>query len=192
MMASQPKTPYTPETYLEMDRGSEFKNEYFNGEIFAMTGASRKHSLITFNIALSLGPQLKGRQCEGYVSDLRVKVRSSGLYTYPDVVVVCGTPIFEDKEIDTLINPTVIIEVLSRSTERYDRGDKSGHYRKLDSLAEYLLISQDKPHLEHFVRQSDNQWLLSEADGLQAVIDLASISCKLAMADVYDKVELES
>jgi Uma2 family endonuclease len=192
LMASQPKTTYTPEMYLEIDRQSDLKNEYLRGQIFAMTGASRKHNLITFNISALLGPQLKGRQCEAYANDMRVKVSSSGLYTYPDVVVVCGTPIFEDKESDTLTNPTVIMEVLSKSTEGYDRGDKSGHYRKLDSLLEHLLISQDKAHIERFVRQSIREWLFSEADGLEAVIDLTSINCKLAMADVYDKVELET
>jgi len=191
-MASQPKTTYTPQQYLEIDRQSDFKNEYFNGEVFAMTGASRKHNLITSNVNSSLNSQLKGRQCEVYVSDMRVKVSSSGLYTYPDVVVVCGSPLFEDNEIDTLINPTLIIEVLSKSTEGYDRGDKFGHYRKLDSLSEYILISQDKQHIEQFVRQPDNHWLLSEADNLQAAIDLTSINCKLVMADVYDKVEIES
>jgi Uma2 family endonuclease len=191
-MASLPKTTYSPEIYLEIDRKSEFKHEYFNGEILAMTGASRKHNLITINIASSLNSQSKGRQCEVYASDMRVRVGSSGAYTYPDVVVVCGRPTFEDSEADTLTNPTVIIEVLSKTTEGYDRGDKSGHYRRLDSLSEYILVSQDKVHLEHFVRQHDNQWLLSEADVLNAVIDLISINCKLAMADVYDKVQLES
>lgn len=191
-MSSQPKTTYTPAEYLEIDRQSDFKNEYFNGEIFAMTGASRKHNLITANVTSSLNPQLKGRQCEVYASVMRVKVNSSGLYTYSDVVVVCDSPIFEDKEIDTLINPKVIIEVLSKSTEGYDRGDKFGQYRKLDSLSEYILISQDKHHVEHFVRQPDNQWLLSEADELQATIDLPSISCKLAMSDIYDKVEIRA
>jgi Uma2 family endonuclease len=191
-MSSQPKTKYTPEEYLVIDRQSDFKNEYLNGEIFAMTGASRKHNLITINVATSLNSQLKGRQCEVYANDMRVKVSSSGLYTYPDVVVVCGSPEFEDIEIDTLINPALIIEVLSKSTEGYDRGDKFGHYRKLESLLEYVLISQDKHHLEHYIRQSDNQWLLSEAGDLQARIDLPSIDCKLGLADIYDKVEIES
>jgi Uma2 family endonuclease len=191
-MASQPKTTYTPEMYLEMDRRSDLKNEYFNGEIFAMTGASREHNLITFNISVLLGPQLKGRQCEAYANDMRVKVSSSRLYTYPDIVVVCPVPIFDGKDTDTLTNPTVIIEVLSKSTEAYDRGEKSVHYRRLDSLSEYLLVSQDKSHIEHFVRQPNNRWLLSEADGLEAVINLTSINCQLAMAEVYDKVELEA
>jgi Uma2 family endonuclease len=189
VMASQPKTTYTPDAYLEIDRQSAFKNEFVDGQIFAMTGASRKHNLITSNVNYSLNLQLKGRKCEVYASDMRVRVSSSGLYTYPDVVVVCGPPIFEDKESDTLTNPAVLIEVLSKSTEAYDRGEKSGRYRKLDSLSEYILISQEKPHIEHFVRQPDNHWLLSEAYDLQAEIDLISIGCKLAMTDVYDKVE---
>jgi Uma2 family endonuclease len=191
-MSSQTKTRYTAEEYLAIDRQSDFKNEYFNGEIFAMTGASRKHNLITINVATSLNTQLKGRRCEVYANDMRVKVRSSGLYTYPDIVVVCGSPEFEDREIDTLINPALIIEVLSKSTEGYDRGDKFGHYRKVESLSEYLLIAQDKHHLEHYTRQSDNRWLLSETDDLQAHIQLPSINCELGLADIYDKVEMET
>lgn len=189
-MSSQVKTPYSPQQYLAIDRQADFKNEYLNGEIFAMTGASRRHNLITSNVNSSLNSQLKGRQCEVYVSDMRVKVSPTGLYTYPDVVVACGSPIFEDDEVDTLTNPTLIIEVLSASTEGYDRGDKFGHYRKLDSLSEYILISQDKSNVEHYVRRPDNQWLLSEANDLQATIDLPSIKCTLTLADVYDKVEL--
>src|SRR5690348_6402188 len=191
-MSSQPKTTYTHEQYLELDRQSDIRHEYVGGEVFAMTGASRRHNLITANVTSSLNPQLKGRQCEVYASDMRVKISATGLYTYPDVVVVCGSPVFEDQEIDTLVNPTVIIEVLSRSTEGYDRGEKSGHYRKLDSLLEYILISQDKTHIEHYVRQPDNQWLLSEADDLTVLITLPSINCQLALADIYDKVELVS
>ena len=191
-MSLRPKTRYTPEEYLAIDRQSDSKNEYFNGEVFAMTGASRKHNIITSNVNSSLNTQLKGRQCEVYSSDMRVKVSSTGLYTYPDVVVVCGSPSFEDKEVDTLTNPTLIIEVLSKSTEGYDRGDKFGHYRKLASLLEYILISQDRHNVEHYIRQLDNQWLLSEASDLQATIELPAINCKLPLADIYDKVDLES
>ena len=191
-MSSQPKTRFTLEEYLAIDRQSEHKNEYFDGELFAMTGASRKHNLITANVTSSLHIQLKGRQCEVYASDMRVKVSSTGLYTYPDVIVVCDAPTFEDKEIDTLINPTLIIEVLSKSTEGYDRGDKFGLYRKLDSLLEYILISQDKHHIEHYVRQSDNQWLLSEEDDLRATIVLPAIKCELALAEIYYKIEIVS
>lgn len=126
-----------------------------------------------------------------YASDMRVKVASSGLYTSPDVVVVCGTPVFEDREVDTLTNPTVIIEVLSESTEACERGAKTANDRKLDSLAEYLLVSQGYPHVEHFVRQTDNPWLFSKTSDLQGSIELTSINCKLELADIYDKVEFD-
>jgi Uma2 family endonuclease len=189
MSLPQRKT-YTPEQYLELERNAATKSDYFNGEIFAMTGASRKHNLITVNIASSLNGQLKGGQCEVYANDMRIKVTAGGLYTYPDVVVACGSPEFEDEHIDTLLNPILIIEVLSKSTEGDDRGEKCGYYRTLESLSEYLLVRQDKPHVEHYVRQPGGLWLLSEADGLQARIDLHSINCQLAMADIYDKFEL--
>lgn len=123
---------------------------------------------------------------------MRVKIPAMGLYTYPDVVVVCGKPQFEDEENDTLLNPTVIVEVLSKSTENYDRGRKFENYRRLESLTEYLLIAQDRPYIEHYMRQADNQWLLSETKELQDVIELPTIECKLALADVYDKVDFQS
>ena len=191
-MSSYAKPHYTPREYLEIDRRSELKHEYFNGEVFAMTGASRKHNLITSNLNASLNTQLKGGECEVYASDMRVKVSSTGLYTYSDIVVVCESPVFEDSEIDTLINPNLIIEVLSKSTEGYDRGKKFGHYRRLNSLMEYILISQDRCNVEHYVRQPDDQWLLSEATDLSSTIELPSIKGRLALADVYDKVELKS
>jgi len=123
------------------------------------------------------------------MSDIRVKVRPTGLYTYPDIVALCGEPQFDDEQKDTLLNPIVIVEVLSPSTEAYDRGEKFAHYRKLVFVAEYVLISQEKPHVEHFVRQPDNQWLLSEASDLHDTVQLPSINCALALSDVYEKVE---
>src|ERR1700733_179016 len=189
MSLPQRKT-YTPGEYLELERKAETRNEYFDGEIFAMTGARRKHNLITVNIASSLNAQLKGGKCEVYANDMRIKITSGGLYTFPDVVVACGSPEFEDQYIDPLLKPTLVIELLSKSTEGYDRGDKPEYYRTLESLSEYLLVAQDKPHVEHYVRQPGGRWLLSDADGLQARIDLPSINCQLAMADIYDKVEL--
>lgn len=191
-MASQTKTYFTAEEYLASERAAEYKSEYFDGEIFAMTGASRRHNIVSINVSTALNTQLKGRPCEAYAGDMRVKVAPSGLYTYPDIVVVCGEPKFEDEHVDTLTNPTLIVEVLSKSTEGYDRGRKFEHYRKLESLAEYLLIAQDKVHVEHYVRQSDNQWLLSETDDAQDAIELPSISCRLALADAYDKVSFDA
>jgi len=189
---SQQIVPYvSAEEYLRLERQSEYKSEYVNGEIFAMTGASLRHNLIAGNIFGELRQQLKGRQCQAYVSDMRVKVTATGLYTYPDVVVVCGKPKFEDKYVDTLLNPTLLVEVLSQSTERYDRIAKSSYYRTLDSLAEHLLVAQDDVRLEQYVKQPNGQWLLFESSSLDNVVELQSIGCSLALGDVYDKVTLD-
>ena len=187
-MSSQPTTYLTPEEYLAMERKAEYKNEYVDGEIVAMTGASRKHNLIAVNIGSELRQQLKGRPCEAYLSEMRVRVPSTRLYTYPDAVVVCGEPQFEDDYLDTLLNPTLIIEVLSESTELYDRGKKFGFYRTIESLAEYLLVAQDERRIEQFVRQVDERWLLSEHRSPEDTVELASIQCSLEVQEVYDKV----
>lgn len=189
-MSRQIKPFITPEEYLAFERSSEYKSEYLNGEIFAMTGASRRHNIIATNIVVSLGNQLKGRPCELYVSEMRVKVNPVGLYTYPDLAVVCGEPELEDTYFDTLLNPTVLIEILSQSTERYDRIAKSDYYRRLTSLSEYLLIAQEQHRVEQYTRQSDDHWLLTETHSLEGVVDLQSINCSLALRDVYDKVSL--
>jgi Uma2 family endonuclease len=189
-MSSQTQQHYTPEEYLALERQAQCKSEYYAGEIFAMAGTSRWHNLIVTNVLRELSLQLKGRPCTTYPSDMRVKVSPTGLYTYPDVTVVCGEAQFEDNQQDTLLNPTLIVEVLSESTEAYDRGGKFAPYRKLASLMEYVLITQTKPHIEHYVRQSDNRWLLAEADSLQDTLYLPSIDCHLALAEVYDKVDI--
>lgn len=190
-MSSQVKTSFTPEEYLALERKAEYKSEYLDGEIFAMTGASRKHNLVVGNVYAAIHAQLRKRLCEVYPSDMRVKVSPTGLYTYPDIAVVCGEPAFDDEQKDTLLNPTVIIEVLSKSTEGYDRGAKFEHYRRLESLAEYVVIAQEKHHVEHYTRQPDNQWLLSETNDPQDTLTLTSIDCTLALADVYEKVEID-
>jgi len=179
----------TAADYLDLERQAATKSEYLNGQIYAMSGASRKHNTIVFNLARRIGNQLDGKPCRGYVNDMRVKVSPTGLYTYPDVVVACGEPRFEDSHVDTLLDPTVIIEVLSDSTEAYDRGDKFAHYRALESLTDYLLVAQDKPRIEHYSRQPDGQWLYSVADGLDARMGIATIGCALHLAEVYDRVE---
>ena len=189
-MSSQAQKHYTPEEYLALERQAQCKSEYYAGEIFAMAGASRWHNLIVTNVLRDLSLQLKGRPCTTYLSDMRVKVSPTGLYTYPDVTVVCGEAQFEDNQQDTLLNPTLIVEVFSESTEAYDRGGKFAHYRKLTSLMEYVLITQTKPHIEHYLRQPDNRWLLSEADSLHDTIHLPSIDCRLVLAEVYDKVDI--
>jgi Uma2 family endonuclease len=188
-MTSQPKSYVTPEEYLAFERQAEYKNEYIDGEIFAMTGASRGHNLITVNLAATLNQQLRERPCEVYVSEMRVRIPKRG-YVYPDAVVVCGEPQFEDGHLDTLLNPTVLIEVLSDSTERYDRGKKFSFYQTIKSLAEYVLIAQDEYKIEQFVRQPDGRWLLSYYRSPEDVVELTSIQCTLALREVYDKVNL--
>jgi Uma2 family endonuclease len=187
-MTSLARQRLTPEQYLVLERQAECKSEYFDGEIFAMAGGSREHNLIVGNVIRELGTQLKGRPCETYPSDMRVKVTETGLYTYPDVVVVCGEPQFEDEQGDTLLNPTLIIEVLSPTTEAYVRGDKSAHYRQLASLQEYVLIAQDRVRVERYARQPDGQWLLLETTRLGDTVQLASIDCHLTLAEAYDRV----
>ncbi|MBI1282082.1 MAG: Uma2 family endonuclease [Anaerolineaceae bacterium] len=181
----------SPEEYLRMERGSQEKHEYFRGEIFAMTGASREHNLIAQNVSRHLGNQLDDYPCEIYQSDMRVKIPTSDLYTYPDVVVVCGTPEFEDTKLDTLLNPVVIIEILSSSTEKYDRGRKALYYRRIASLQEYILVAQDSVQVEHYRRQ-ENQWGITDIMSLDAQLILSSIGCSINLSDIYKKVKSKS
>ena len=178
----------SPEEYLEMERQAEIKSEYIAGEIFAMAGASRSHNLIVRNISRGLDPQREGQACEVYTNDMRVEVDPTGLYTYPDAVVVCGQPQFKDANEDILLNPTVIMEVLSDSTASYDRGEKFEHYGTLPSLTDYLLIAQDRAAIEQRVR-TDRGWQLAFHYGLDAVVPLPSIGCALPLSDVYDRIE---
>lgn len=179
----------TETDYLALERQAETKSEYLNGCIYAMSGASREHSTIVFKLARRIGNQLDGKPCRGYVNDMRVKVSPTGLYTYPDALVVCGEPHFEDAQVDTLLNPTVIIEVLSDSTEAYDRGGKFAHYRTLGSLTDYLLIAQNEPRIEHYCRQADGTWRYTAADGLEAEVDIKTIGCVLRLAEVYERID---
>ncbi len=193
-MSSLAKQYYTPEEYLELEREAEYKSEYINGQIYAMSGASRQHNRIAFNLTTELGSQLKGQPCEGFGSDMRVKVSPTGMYTYPDITIVCGEPHFDEKQQDTLTNPTVIIEVLSPSTEAYDRGVKFAHYRELPSLTDYVLVSQDKVLVEHYTRSGsrDDQWLLTAISDPHSALPLTSIGCDINLRDIYDKVEFPS
>jgi Uma2 family endonuclease len=153
-----------------------------------MSGASRAHNIIAVNVVRELSSQLRGRPCEAYGSDMRVNVSGTGLYTYPDASVACEEIKFSDSVTDTLLTPTLIVEVLSKSTEAYDRGDKFAHYRRIPSLKEVLLVSQDRARIERYVRLGD-EWKLTEFNGMEAVVDLPSIDCKLALQEVYDKVQ---
>ena len=190
-MSRQVKTYITPEEYLAFERKAENKNEYVNGEIFAMTGASRKHNLIVGNLVRELGQQLKGKPCEVYPGEMRVKAPASRSYVYPDVVVVCSEPQFEDDHFDTLLNPTLVVEVLSKSTESYNRLAKSSYYRTIESLSEYLLVSQEEYRVEQYLKQADGRWLLSDVRLLESLIELTSIGCSLALRDIYDRITFD-
>jgi Uma2 family endonuclease len=190
-MSTALKRTVSPTEYLAIERRAEYKSEYFRGEMFAMAGGSRRHSLIGANLLFRLSQQLEGRSCEVHHADMRGKVSATGLYTYPDIAVVCGAPEMEDAEQDTLLNPVVLMEVLSPSTEGYDRGVKFQHYRQIVSLMAYVLIAQDEPHVECFSRQRDGGWLLWETSDRHAQLSLPAIACELRLTEVYDKVEFE-
>ena len=178
----------TPEEYLVMEREAAFKSEYRDGQIVAMPGASHKHNLIAGNIFGEIYVQFRDRTCVVYVNDMRVKVSDTGLYTYPDVVVVCDEPRFDDNHFDTLLNPTVLVEVLSPSTENYDRNDKFLSYQTLESLQEYILVSQNGVHVEQYICQ-DGKWILREFRSLDDVLQIASIECELALRAIYAKIK---
>lgn len=185
--ASVEKRVWTPQEYLAWERTQPQKHTYFQGEVFAMAGASREHNLLVGNVIGLLWGALRSRPCQTYPSDMRVRTPATGLYTYPDVTVVCGRPELEDSELDTLLNPQLIVEVLSTSTEAYDRGEKFEQYRSIPSFREYVLISQDKALVDHFVKQPDGSWLMRSRRAGET-IELASVGCALAVDDIYLKV----
>ena len=180
------------EEYLIYERDSITRHEYYNGRMYAMTGGTESHNLIAANTLATLHSQLRQRPCRVYQSDMRVRIDETGLNTYPDVLVICGQPQFTDTTRDTVTNPIVIIEVLSPSTERYDRGMKFQHYRTIETLQDYLLLAQDKQYIEHYSRREDGEWVLREAIGSDSNILIASIECTLLLKDVYDKVDFAS
>lgn len=188
-MALPTPPPLTAEQYLAQERAATEKHEFLGGQVFAMAGASLRHNRLAANLIAALGLQLRGTPCGTYTSDTRVKVPATSLYTYPDVVVVCGQPEVEDAHQDTLLNPTLLIEVLSESTAAYDRGAKFEHYRQIPSLREYLLVSQDAARIERRVREGDT-WIETEYAGRDVVLSLASVPARLSLAEVYDRVEL--
>jgi Uma2 family endonuclease len=177
----------TPEEYLALERASEIKHEYADGEIFAMSGGTRAHSLVGGNVLGELRAALSERDCEVHGSDMRIKIAATGRYVYPDASVVCGDALFEDEEEDTLLNPKVIVEVLSKSTEPYDRGDKFENYQSLASLREYVLLSQKKVRVEHYSLQPDSTWILRVL-GAGERLALPSIGCEIAVDRLYLKV----
>ncbi|HET6762654.1 MAG TPA: Uma2 family endonuclease [Longimicrobiaceae bacterium] len=180
----------TPQEYLAFERASESKHEYVDGEVRAMGGASLDHATIVSNVSGELRAQLRGRGCRVVTNDVRVKVESASGYLYPDVTVVCGKPELEDDRFDTLMNPGLIVEVLSPSTGDYDRGKKWEKYRQIPSLREYVIISQDRAHVERYTRQGERFWVLFETADLDETVELTSIGAALRLGDVYEQVGL--
>ena len=187
-MSAQPQSFLTPQDYLDWERRQESRHEFIDGHVYAMTGASRAHNVLCTSLVANLYQQLRGKPCEVYANNMRVKVSETGMYTYPDIVAVCGEPRFEDAAVDTLLNPVLIIEVLSETTERHDRGAKFTHYRSLASLREYLLISQNEYRVEHYARQPGNHWLLTEYQDRGDCIDLTSLDARICLAEVYERL----
>ena len=183
----QPRT-FTPEEYLELERKSHYKSEYLDGQIYAMSGGSPEHSMITVNVSREVSLGLKGKPCMTFSNDTKVRTGTANLFSYPDLTVVCGEPRYHDAKRDVLLNPTLIIEVLSSSTEGYDRGEKFMDYQCISSLQTYVLIAQHQARIEQFVRQSNNDWLLSNVTGRDQNLYVASIDCTLALSEIYDRI----
>jgi Uma2 family endonuclease len=178
----------TEDEYLEIERAAEYKSEFFEGEMFAMAGGTLRHSLIATNLAREFGNRLKGGHCVPFNSDLRIKIAATGLLSYPDLSVICGPPEFVPGADDTVLNPTVLVEVLSDSTEAYDRGKKFEHYRQIETLLGYVLVSQKEPRIEQFIRQADSRWLFTEAAGLDATLEVPALQISLSLAEVFAQV----
>jgi len=189
IMSTAPTRRISPQEYLAQERRADFKSEYLRGEVFAMAGATYEHTVIKDNLARKAGNQLENGPCRALTSDMRVKVGATGLYTYPDIAIVCDKPQFEDEAFDTLLNPRAVVEVLSDSTEKYDRGAKFGHYRQVPSLEEYVLVAQDRPLIERFLRQEDNSWVLTVFEGLSSTFAFASVPVRIPLSEIYSGVE---
>lgn len=192
MGLAQQKTLFTPEEYLELERKAATRHEFIDGIIYAMSGESLSHSQICINLAGEVRTALKGRTCQALSPNMKVRAAGKGMYAYPDLTVVCGEPLFHDEQRDVLLNPKVIIEVLSPSTQRYDQTKKFFRYRKeLPSLTDYVLIYQDAPFIEHHEKQSDGRWTHNAADGIDDVLRIVSIEIELKLREIYDRVEFE-
>ncbi len=187
-MAANLKFSLTPEDYLQIERKAEYKSEYVDGVMYAMAGGSPEHSLIAGNLLTELNIQMRDRPCLVFNSDMKVRVPSSRKFHYPDATVVCDKPQYADDEKDALINPLVLIEVISETTAADDRGKKFQYYQEIDSFQEYLLVDPDEPVVERFVKQSDSDWIYTKIEGLEQSIELVTINCRLKLKDIYAKV----
>jgi Uma2 family endonuclease len=189
-MASNPVTRVTEEEYLAIDRAAEVRSEFFDGEMFAMSGGSMRHASLQANLHGELYVALRGKDCRAFTSDFRVRVSPGRMYAYPDITVVCGRPLLADEHQDILVNPTVILEVLSPSTEHYDRGVKFQRYRAIESLKDYILVNQDEIRIEQYTRRDAHTWTLHDYQRPEEELRIDSIGVSLALARIYDRIEL--
>lgn len=181
---------FSDKDYLEFERFAPERHEFLDGGVYAMAGESRSHSKICFNLYGSIYRQLRGKRCSGFSPNMKVRTNEAGLFAYPDFIIVCGDPLPHDEKADVVTNPTVIFEVLSPSTENYDRGEKFLRYTNfIETLEDYVLISQDKPLIEHYSKQDNSGWSKTEIEGLDAVLKLDSVECEIALLELYDLVE---
>jgi Uma2 family endonuclease len=194
MTQPQPVQRFTPEEYYRLERDASYKSDYYDGEIFAMAGGTSRHSVIAVNIAGELRQQLKGKPCAPYESNQRLMVKATGLRVYPDVSVYCGPLEYDERDpgSETATNPTLLFEILSRTTEAYDRGFKAENYRRIATLRGYVLVSQQSPHVEIYERQNDDSWIFREEKELGAAIQLSAIGVSLAMREIYDRIEFSN
>jgi Uma2 family endonuclease len=183
---------YTPEEYLALERAADYRSEYLNGEIYAMAGGTPQHGAIAVNIGSELRAQLKAKPCQVFPSDVKIRTTPGGLFAYPDISVVCGPLNYHDAHRDVLTNPVLLVEVLSESTEAFDRGRKFYQYRQIETLTDSLLVSQEEPSIDHYAKQPDGRWLLTTVVGLDARLYLASLDCTLLLREVYAKIEFPS
>jgi len=184
---------FSIENYLDFERVQTERHEFLDGSVYAMAGESPNHSTLCFNLNIIVGLQLRGKRCRGFSPNMKIATNEKGLYSYPDLAVVCGQPTFFDRKSDVITNPTVIFEVLSPSTENYDRGEKFLRYtNQIESLQDYLLISQDKLLIEHYLRQENGGWEKNEIEGIEASVKINSIECEILLAELYDLIEFPS
>lgn len=182
---------YTPEEYLALEEVADYRSEYYQGEIFAMSGGSANHNRIAKNLLIALETDFENKPCETFINDMRLLVKEKGLYTYPDVMVVCGQIEFVKGRDDTLTNPIVIVEVLSKSTEGYDRGAKFELYRAIESFQDYVLVDQAKVHVEHFHKLEDGRWILQEFNNIDDILSVESLNFEISLRQIYQKVDWE-
>ncbi len=187
-ISRKPQVIYTLEEYFALEERVDYRSEFYRGEIFAMSGGSANHNRITGDLFATLHNSLSGQPCEPFVTDLRLLVKQKRLYTYPDVMVVCGPLQFAPRRTDTVTNPVIIFEVLSPSTDSYDRGKKFEFYRTIETLREYILIDQARVYVEHYRRRAHRQWVLTVLDDLEDVLALQSIDSAVVLEDIYQRV----